>query len=336
MSVCAGCDLGYGNTKLAWSLERGALLPITRILPSGSSPIWSLPSKPDGKPDLCGGPEVTVDGEPWVGGVESHRLENYTREHSEAFTSSREWTALLHAALVQIGAPKIDILVAGLPVTEFYAGDKRVKLKARLEGVHQVRSGQIVEVARAVIVPQPIGAYADHVHSSKAAGRSVGGPDHMTLVLDSGHYSVDWVCLLGSSVRAQSSSSSAQAGRQILVTTTKHIFEQTGLRVSLDRLEAAVRRGETTMLVGSTELRFTPYLERGAVQVISQVLKEVSASIGPQRDQINTVILTGGGATLFRPLVSRALPQAELVIADAPVLGNARGFWATGRGSSNG
>jgi len=118
MSVIVGLDVGYGNTKLVWG-SRNADTPQSLVMPSGSSPTWSLPALPNGNRDFCGGVPVLVDGDEWVAGVEPHRLENYAREQSSAYTSSKEWIALVHAAFATVKAPRIDLVVAGLPVKEF-------------------------------------------------------------------------------------------------------------------------------------------------------------------------------------------------------------------------
>lgn len=332
MKLVLGLDVGYGNTKLAWG-SANATNPQTLVMPSGSAPIWSLPVLPNGQRDLCGGVPVLVNGEDWVAGVESHRLENFTREHSGNYTDSKEWLAMVHAALVRVGSPRVDVVVAGLPVTEFFEGaTRRDILRSRLEGVHHVAHNQTVEVVKAIVVPQPIGAFADHVYAAGFTGEKPPGPDHMSLVIDPGHYSADWVIIQGDkSIRQRSSSNSKQAGRETLVQTGRLIFEQTGLRVSHDRLEAAVRRQEQEIEIGNIALKLAPYFEKAGATVVDQVLKEVKASVGADQDAINTVILTGGGAPLYAPLVSRVMPRKRLVQLQEPILGNARGFWSTGK-----
>jgi len=113
--------------------------------------------------DFCDGYSVTVDGEGWAAGVESHRLEGYTREHSDVYTESKEWMAPVHASLAAIEKPCVDVRVAGLPVSVFFSAHMKAKVKARLEGVHHVRPGMKVEVKRAVVVAHPIGTFTDYV-----------------------------------------------------------------------------------------------------------------------------------------------------------------------------
>jgi len=284
--------------------------------------------------DYCDGYSVLVDGEAWAAGLESHRLEGHSREHSEVYTDSKEWMALVHASLAAIEQPSVDVLVAGLPVSEYFSAHMKAKVRARLEGVHQVRAGVQVEVKRAVVVAQPIGAFTDYVRALTASGGRPLSSDHMTLVIDPGHYSVDWVVFQGiKSLRRQSSSSSNQAGRSILVNTVRLIYQTCEKRIATDQLEAAVRRGDTTMRVGKDEIDLTPFLDQAGANIVDQVLKDVSASIGNDKHALNTVILTGGGSGLFKPAVTKKLGHAEIVVGPEPILGNARGFWSIGQGA---
>jgi plasmid segregation protein ParM len=331
--VIVGLDVGYGNLKVAWSSHAHANSPQTALLPAGAGPIECLPELTNGARDLCGGLEVLVDGERWVAGVDSYRLENFAREHSDQYTHSRDWTALLHAALVLVGSRRVDILVAGLPTTDFQDKAKRAALKDRLEGVHNVRPDWQVEIARAVIVPQPHGAYADHLFSRAQAGKAPVTGDIVTLILDPGHYSTDWLIVENGSMRGRSSSSSLKAGRQILVEASRDLAAAQQRRVDPERLESAVRRKLPSLRVpGVGDVDYRPHLERAGAAVIEQVLKEVQASIGAQRDNIHEVLLAGGGAELFEPHVKQSLPKADLIMSASPVLANARGFWATGLG----
>lgn len=331
--VIVGLDVGYGNLKVAWSSHANATEPQTALLPAGAAPVSHLPELPNGGRDLCGGIEVLVDGEPWVAGVDSYRLENFAREHSDQYVRSRDWTALLHAALVMVGGRRVDLLVAGLPTKDFQDKAVRQALKDRLEGVHNVRANWTVEVARAVIVPQPAGAYADHVYHQAQAGKAPGGRDVVTLIVDPGHYSTDWLIFENGSMRGRSSSSSLKAGRQILFEACRELEATQQRRVDPERLESAVRREMPSLRVpGAGEIDYRATLERAGTTVIEQVLKEVQASIGAQRDNIHEVLLAGGGALLFRPHVTRSLPHAEVIMSASPVLANARGFWATGLG----
>jgi plasmid segregation protein ParM len=337
MKTIVGLDIGYGNCKLAYSIGN-ATAPTTVVRPSGAAPWEFLMDELDGRKALGDGVRVMVDGRDWGACVDPAWIQaGHTREHTGSYTASPEYLALALAAMSLVNQPRIDLLVTGMPVVQFYEDVERKRaLIRRLEAVHQPQPGITVEVKKVMVVPQPMGAYTDMLSqwlaSPEDRGR-VSKPEYTTLVLDPGHFSVDYVLFQGRKPISSSSSSSNQAGRRLIEVATRQLFEQTGKRIRLDMVESAVRRGETQFEVGDRSIPLTPLIEAAAVQVIEQVMKEVLTSLGGNVDAVNAIVLAGGGAALYEPIVRRRFRGVRVAVAADPILANARGFWRAGLGS---
>ncbi len=60
-----------------------------------------------------------------------------------------------YAALLMSEQKEIDVLVTGLPVSQYMDVERREALKSRLEGEHQITPKRSVAVKSVVVVPQP-------------------------------------------------------------------------------------------------------------------------------------------------------------------------------------
>ena len=59
---------------------------------------------------------------------------------------------------------EIDLLVTGLPVSQFQDESLRADLEARFSGEHQVTKKRTVNVKKVKVVAQPIGGLLDYVN----------------------------------------------------------------------------------------------------------------------------------------------------------------------------
>lgn len=328
-----GLDIGYNGLKCAYTNPNGSREPATLHRPSGAAPLHALHDAPTGGKVMGHGAAVLVDGASWVGGIDPLLIDarSHTRVHSPAFAESPEYLALFHAALKLIGATQIDVLITGLPVNEYYDDPAKVKaLERRLRAVHNVDGSMLVTVSRVIVLPQPVGAYTDtvarlsaHPEDRERMARS----SYTTLVIDPGHYSVDWVCLRGQNIVRQSSSSSNLAGRHVIQTILRKLNDTRGRRLPEAVVESAIARGDSTIDVGADAVELAPLLREAADAAIDQVLKDVEAALGPDAHSVNAVVLAGGGAELYREAVARRLGNVHIHMSLQPVLANARGFW---------
>ncbi|MCG3761300.1 plasmid stability protein StbA, partial [Vibrio cincinnatiensis] len=109
----------------------------TIILPAGAGPADRMPERIGGGDDeTC--LYVSVDNERWAAGVPAGRLQGWERELHPEYPTTKTYKALFHAALLMAETDSIDVVVTGLPVSQFHEPQRKSDLVQRLKGVHQV------------------------------------------------------------------------------------------------------------------------------------------------------------------------------------------------------
>ncbi len=327
-TVVAGIDLGYGNAKAAvHDVTQGRMREI--VLPSGAAPASAMPKLDATKWDLKGGEEVLVNGEPWVAGVEQLHIQNRARQTHERYVATDEYYALFLACLARLGYKKIDLLVTGLPVSQHFGSigaELRQLLQTKLAGRKYVNSDTVVEVDRVAVIAQPLGTYMGMAAQEQYAVLAT-NDSRKVLCIDIGYGTVDWVLMSGKSVLDQSSNSSTLATSVVLQNTAKSLTRELGREITVDQLDAAIRRGERSVPLGlTTTYDFSKFLVAAGAEVSKTVMAQILSSLrsaGP----IDNVILTGGGSPLYENAVRDAFPgDGRVMLADEQVLANALGY----------
>lgn len=89
----------------------------TKTLPVGAGPEELMPSTLSGGVGDC--IRVLINNEHWVAGVEPDRLQSWSRELHQDYPSTNAYMALFYAALLITEQEDIDVLVTGLPVSQY-------------------------------------------------------------------------------------------------------------------------------------------------------------------------------------------------------------------------
>jgi plasmid segregation protein ParM len=153
-----GIDIGYSNLKLAYG-EKGAT-PKTLLRPAGAAPADRFSSRFDGKAqdDFL---HVQVNGEPFIAGVAPDRAEMWSRSLHADYPSSASYHALFHAGLLLSEVDHVDMLVTGLPVSQYLDEKRRHAIAEQMKGSHQVTPKRSVSVDAVKVIPQPVGGFLD-------------------------------------------------------------------------------------------------------------------------------------------------------------------------------
>lgn len=314
-------DVGYSNLKVLWG-EAGQP-PATRTLPAGAGPATAMPERlTRGRAEQH--QTVMVAEQRWVAGVEPSRLQNWERELHPDYPATLAYRALLHAALAVAGRAEVDRLVTGLPVAQYQDRARRERLRDMMTGTHQITPARPVTVHAVDVLPQPFGAYLDMVETAT-------DPDAFetarTLVIDPGFFSCDWVLIDDGELRSANSGSSASAMGLLLEAADEQIRRDHGGGLGRDELEKLLRAGaERTQLFGAP-IELAPYIAAAARQTTSVAITAVRQSLRSERRQVDVVLMTGGGADVYADAIREAFPKARIVVPDAAVLANVRGFW---------
>lgn len=324
-----GLDIGYSSVKLAYGPRTK---PELARLPVGAAPIANLNQSLSGASAIGRGHHVLLDGNEWVAGIEPARLDGFVPTMDASYPTTDEYRALFYAALSHVGAPRIERLVTGLPVKHFMEGSVREELTKMMTGRHHINSDLSVEVEQVMIIPQPAGAFGAH-RMDTLTGRSphkVHEGDTV-LVVDPGHYSLDWV-VYHDSFNLKSSGSTSRSGEAVIKEAAEALSRDFGVKVRAPKLQEAVLRSDERLRAGTRELDFRPALEKAAADIVNSNLRTLRGTLRDVEDSrgIDMVLLTGGGANLFRKALQHAFPEARVISMHDSIHANARGFfvWA--------
>ncbi|MDF5356544.1 ParM/StbA family protein, partial [Vibrio parahaemolyticus] len=186
--------------------------------------------------------------------------------HGE-YPSNNPYKALFYAALLMSEQKEIDVLVTGLPVSQYMDVERREALKSRLEGEHQITPKRSVAVKSVVVVPQPAGAYMVVVSSTKYEFLLEIIQGVKTFVIDPGFFSVDWVALEEGEVRYHSSGTSLKAMSVLLQETDRLIQEDHGGAPGIEKIEKAIRAGKAEIFLYGEKVSIKDYFKKASTKV---------------------------------------------------------------------
>lgn len=321
-----GLDIGYSSVKVAHGTE-----PVPELLrmPIGAAPVEQCVQTLDGEPDLGLGRLVYIDNQPWAAAVKTEKLQSFFPVMDKGYPWTKEYRALFYAALDMLDQPVINELVTGLPVSQFQDGVSRRRLEEMMVGRHYIRPDHVVEVKRVRVMPQPVGAFGSYTMDSvRGIVRPKIDKSKPVLVVDAGHYSLDWVLYSDGWAMNQSSSTSS-AGDVVLDDAAKVLTKQLGKRVTKDMVRRTVLSGAKPLTVGGQEVDVWPTIYEAANTVVRGNLNAMLGSVRGQADteSINLILVAGGGAAMFIDALARAFPDSTVVAVPDSIHANARGFY---------
>ena len=319
-----GLDIGYSQIKMAVG-DTDHDEPQTMVRPAMAGPAALLSSR-FLHDDAPGGIEVLVQGAPWIACGDSSLLQGATRELHADYTATDNYRALFYAALRLTGRSVIDAVVTGLPVSHYQIPAYRKRLEEFMAQDHLIAPSHRVKVLRTQVLPQPAGAYIDFYTQREDLTDLLN--EGRVVVIDIGYFSADWAIFERRQFHNLVSGSSQKAMSRLLDTAHQHIArDHDGGGPGVDALEDALRNGRDTVLVFGERVVIAPYLASAAHEVAPQIATHVRAALRDQSDNIDLVLLVGGGARLYQKAVQEAFPRSRLEVPDDGVIANARGFW---------
>lgn len=319
-----GLDIGYSNMKMAMGFSGQEIS--TLLLPVGAATLDKLPQGTNGR-DADDVLQVLVGEEKWLAGIEPARLQGWVRVLSENYPSSKQYRALFHAALLLTEQEEVDVLVTGLPVSQFQDEALRHRLAENLTGTHQVTPKRSVTVKEVIVVPQPAGAYMEVVNTANDPELLEVIQDGKTVVLDPGFFSVDWVVLEGGEVRHHSGGTSLKAMSKLLETTDKLIKDDHGASPGYQKIETAIRAGKSDVILLGKKLAIAEYVEKASAVIAEEALTPMRNTMREDGMAADVVLLAGGGASYYESAAKALFPRSRVVKSASPVLSNAIGFW---------
>ena len=319
--VVRAIDVGFGNTKYVAASAGGQVdcghFPSLAYFAHDEEPVDSM----GGKRRTI---QVPLDGLFYEVGpdVEFAADRFRSRQLHDGYTETAEYRAFTIGALHYMKVERIDLLVVGLPVSQYMT--RRAALQKAMTGTFDAGRKRRIVVKRALVVPQPQGA----LYWSATQHASVASPKCKTLVMDVGSRTFDWLVTRGMRVVPNMSDSVARGVSDIL----RHIADSVGAKIKedfrdLDAVDLALRSGRILRLYQQDHdlKKFEPAIHKIADQALNFVLARLD---GPQ--DIEHIILVGGGAHLYAKAIKRRFPKHKIIEVADPMYANVRGFQLLG------
>ncbi|RTL32483.1 MAG: PRTRC system protein D [Burkholderiales bacterium] len=321
-SIIRAIDVGFGNTKYVTTSAAGKIdcahFPSIAYFMFGDVNQDAMGTKRRTvAPHVDGlyyevGPDVELASDRFRG-----------RNLHDGFSETPEYRALLAGALHYMKVDRVDLLVLGLPVAQYVA--KKAALEKLSGEVVDVGRKRKVALGRVIAVAQPQGAlfaYATQMGapSSVAQGRS--------LVVDVGSRTFDWLVTNGMKVVTKMSDSVTRGVSDVLIGIAKEIGRE--LKEDYRNLEAidlALRSGKKLRAYQREYdlKRYDTIVQKIADQAVIAMVQSLDG-----KDQIENIVLVGGGAQLFRKAVKKHFPRHEIYEVSDPIYANVRGFQLLG------
>jgi len=318
--VVRAIDLGFGNTKFVSGSVDGKIecthFPSLAVLAPGEKGIAELAGK---RKTVC----VPVRGVWYEVGydVEQAASAFKARPRHERYIETAEYMALTAGALRYMGCKVIDLLVVGLPVSEFIQKRKDLEKILKKEPI-DIGGGEAVEIKDVLVVAQPHGALFDY---QRQHGAETSIADTRNLVIDVGYRTFDWLTTEGFRVLGPTSFSVAMGVSHVLAAIAKRIGLEHGMAelTDLDAIDKALRtKKPLTVFQKQYDLK---RFQADINAIADQAVGELFTRIGKIYD-IRNVVLVGGGAALYKPSVARLFNRHKILQVADPLFANVRGF----------
>ncbi len=322
----AAIDLGYGETKMAWFAPEGQVNRSFRSIVE-LAPSQDLGQQMNRRRTV----RVRVEGVEYEVGTDAYLVASRPDEEKDHDDNvgTPEWMAKAKAALATIGADKIALLVMGLPVERFFKKGIKDLVCAKLTGRHQHCGDLTVDVERVLVIPQPMGGLIDAKEHASGKIRSDLSRQGV-LVVDPGFYTTDYLLTLGGQGAPKRSGSTEYGVKKVIALAKEAMVREHGGAPSIYAIADASKNGVETVFAGGAEVRLRPYLDQALAVVGDRILDAIRATVKSFED-IDVIIMVGGGATLFGPLIGRRLPVKSVRVAPYPEFANVRGYLEYGR-----
>ena len=196
-----------------------------------------------------------------------------------------------------------------------------------LQGGEDVKENLEITVERVTVGAQPAGAMLAAAADPQLAPIIEQG---FVMVVDPGFFSMDWLTLQDGQIVRSLSGTNMRAVSLVLERAAELIGRNAGGRVPRETLEHAVRSSAPTIFVAGQAFDFWPTLEAAAQEVGADSVREIVNQLRVEDRPLDLVLVTGGGADIYKSVLDAMLPGVRVQVMPNPVLANARGFWLCG------
>lgn len=325
---CAGIDIGYSNFKGFYGRKGdNKNKPRQVVKPVGACPMRYMPKSISGSSELDEHIKVLLGDETWACGIEPGKIQNWSRELHANYPKTDTYKALMLMGLLLSEQRTIDRVVTGLPVQQYIDGEHKKAIANKLEGEHQITDDIVIEVGSCSIVPQPIGAYIHTLVTARSESHVELLERGKVVVIDPGHYSLDWILLDEGAVLDQACGTNEKAMSHLLEEVCREIQLKIGKCPKAEKVETALRKRHQTILSFGKSIELAPFLEKASLKTVEESLRDLQRSMRKGDTDVDAVIITGGGTRFYKEPVKELFSSAKVFTSKHSITQNAYGFW---------
>lgn len=342
--IVRSIDLGFGLVKFSHqpkgAQEMSYLVFPSMAIPSDPSAMREIATRtrntfdvPVGKSSYEVGFDVTL----------AQTGNDFGREITDDYFRSPIYDALMKGALRYMDEEVIDLLVVGLPVSQYQNDDRRGYL------VEQWRTGpsgtpidlgdgKQVRVLDVVVRPQPLGGYVEmfnHLDAVQNATKEFGlikSADDLleltTLVVDPGEHTLDWLLIQKGQINTKASGAANDAGRHRIVRAVgEGLQAKVGRPLGpaiLPRLNDALRSDMQIKLSG---VRYDlNEFESVIATTVEDPINRLIEGLRGMIDVVDLIVVVGGHPERYRDELHRRYPNIPILVLAQSVEANVRGY----------
>jgi plasmid segregation protein ParM len=155
--------------------------------------------------------------------------------------------------------------------------------------------------------------------------------EQINLIIDPGFFTFDWLMSRGLTPQDARSNSVKRGMSAVIRDIATFANEKESWNADIGRLcqqlDAHFSKG-TPFTVFNKPIDVSNYIDAGK-SVVNQAVASLVNSVGSGQD-INNIILAGGGAPLYLEAIKKKFPHHNIVVTKSPVFSNVRGFQLAG------
>lgn len=314
-SYIAVFDIGHSvtNASYGWLHEKR---PTTFSFPSVTEQLQD-----DQSIDIRSKDVVEVDNNLWRVG-----MDYFCRDQSSnlywQYHRSDSFKAIFRSMLKRLKPNNVDLLVVTLPNALLLNNDEVNYLRKELEGHHNVGEKSIF-ISEVYIAPSTLGAiYKFKEH--EASELELQNLDlHCIGIIDVGYFSIDYCLMQQGTEQELFTGSNLDAVSRIAEFSAKKLFGEYGSIVRPEMIENSLNNNENSVLVGSQWVDISDILRDASEEVCKRSIDSIMKC---WRGEVPaTIILTGGGANMYKPYINQAFGHMHLKQLGAKAV--ATGLW---------
>lgn len=320
--VIRAVDIGFGFTKYN-KLQNNELVYDNFIsLAPRSSKIESEAFSMMNERDTV---VVSIDGSDYEIGPDSHLLETVdsTRTLNDQYINTTQYKALFYGALHYMNEDVIDLLVVGLPVSNFKTQSQ--KLKEIMTGTHKINSKKTIEVKNVLVVMQPMGALKYCLIDPALKDLDIAHSNN--LIIDPGFFTFDFVMASGSKIIENKSDSPPGGVNRVLHAIAESISNKIGKKYeNHNAIDKGLRKRK--LKIAGKEEDLLEHI-KNTKSIIESPIIYMKNIIGDGGD-VDNILLAGGGASIFEKTIKEFYPDRDIIkLPDSNVI-NVKGYQAIG------